>query len=153
MVVSANPNDVLVIYGLGSCVAVCLYDPVAQVGGVLHALLPNRNESSNQTGHPTKFVAEGVPSLVEAMLSLGARSNRLVAHLCGGAQMLTRPEFGDLMNIGKRNVLAAEAALQASGLKIRARTTGGKAGRTVKLYIASGQVTVKTLRQKERILV
>ena len=146
-------DDVLVAYGLGSCVAICLYDPVAQVGGMLHALLPTAaNENHRSKGSPTKFVDLGMPLLIESLLKLGATHNQLMAYLCGGAWMLIAPGFDDSLNIGERNVQAAEAALQAAGLRIRARATGGHIGRTVRLYIATGQVTVKTLEQGERAL-
>jgi chemotaxis protein CheC len=42
LMIETVPDEVLVAYGLGSCVAVCLYDPAARVGGMLHALLPHR---------------------------------------------------------------------------------------------------------------
>jgi chemotaxis protein CheD len=159
MIVSTEPEDVLVVYGLGSCVVICLYDPLAQVGGMLHALLPsptwdknNNNNNKNAVGNPTKFVNQGVPWLINSLVALGAKPTRLVAQLCGGAQMLTAPMFNGSLNIGQRNVLAAETALQIAKLEILSQATGGHIGRTVKLYIASGQVTVKTLVQKEQIL-
>ena len=150
MIVSDDPDDVLVAYGLGSCVAICLYDPVAQVGGMLHALLPAANE--NRRGNPTKFVDQGTPLLIESLLKLGARRSRLIAQLCGGAQLLSTLGFDGALDIGERNVLAAEAALQAAGLRVQARATGGHIGRTVRLYLATGQVTVKSLEQGERAL-
>lgn len=157
MIVSAEPDDVLVVYGLGSCVVICLYDPLAQVGGMLHALLPSpswdkNNNNKNAVGNPTKFVNQGVPQLIHSLVALGAKPTRLVAQLCGGAQMLTAPMFNGSLNIGRRNVLAAEIALQVANLEILSQATGGHIGRTVKLHIASGQVTVKTLVQKEQVL-
>jgi chemotaxis protein CheD len=153
MMVSADPADVLVVYGVGSCVVVCLHDPVTQVGGLLHALLPgaawNRRAVS---GKPTKFVDQGVPLLLKSLIDLGAKPARLQAHLCGGASMITTAGFNDMMNIGERNVLAAQMALQAAGLKINAQATGGQNGRTVKLRIANGQVTLKMLGEEEKML-
>jgi chemotaxis protein CheD len=152
MVVSDAPSDVLVAYGLGSCVAICLYDPVARVGGMLHALLPTAPEG-NSHGHVlTKFVEQGVPLLIDAVLKCGAARSRLTARLCGGAQMLTAPGFNDALNIGKRNVQVAENTLKAAGLRIQAQDTGGQAGRTVKFYLADGKVVVKTMGREERLL-
>ena len=153
MVVSADPNDVLVVFGLGSCVVVCLYDPVVRVGSMLHALLPNRPDSNNVNGRPTKYVDEGVPLLIDSLVALGAKPAQLRAYLCGGAQMIIKPGYNDSINVGERNLAAAEAAMQAAGLKIQARATGGHTGRTVKLYVAKGQVTVKMLNQEEQTLV
>ena len=145
-------EDVLVVYGLGSCVAVCLYDPVAQVGGMLHALLPSAPGDNGANGTPTKFVDRGLPILFEKMMALGAQQNRLLVYLCGGAQILSAPGFSNNLNIGQRNIQTAEALLQEAGFRIRAKDIGGNAGRTVKLNIRDGQVTVKTLGKGEQIL-
>lgn len=152
MVVSDVPEDVLIAYGLGSCVAVCLYDPDVRVGGMLHALLPSASAASRVDGTPTKYVNQGVPLLVDSLLRRGAKLHRLVVRLAGGAQVLAIPGAGQPLNIGERNVRAAEVALEALGLRIRARATGGNAGRTVKLYLSDGRVTVKSLGEPERVL-
>jgi chemotaxis protein CheD len=155
IVASDAPDDVLVAYGLGSCVAICLYDPVARVGGMLHALLPAAPNGNLNVGNPVKFVDRGTPLLLEALLESGARRTRLVAQLYGGAQALSAPGFedDDLLSIGERNVIAAETALRAAGLGIRTRATGGRIGRTVRLYIADGQVTVRSLGQDVQVMV
>jgi chemotaxis protein CheD len=152
IVASSSPDDVLVAYGLGSCVAVCLFDPVARVGGMLHALLPAALNGNGANGTPTKFVDRGVPLLIDSVVKLGAEQRRLIARLCGGAHVLTAPGFDDALNIGSRNVLAAEQALQAAKVRIQAQATGGHVGRTVKLYVASGQVIVKSLGQEEEAI-
>ncbi|MEE8390222.1 MAG: chemotaxis protein CheD [Anaerolineae bacterium] len=155
IVASDAPDDVLVAYGLGSCVAICLHDPVARVGGMLHALLPAVPNGNLNVGNPVKFVDLGTPLLLKALLELGARRTRLVAQLCGGAQALLAPGFedDDLLSIGERNVIAAETALRAAGLGIRTQATGGRIGRTVRLYIADGQVAVKSLGQDVQVMV
>ncbi len=152
MAVSDNPQDILVAYGLGSCVAVCLYDPVQQVGGMLHALLPEAPDGSRPQNNPVKFVDQGVLLLINALVQSGAKRSRLAARLCGGAQMLAAPGFNDSLKIGERNILAAKVALQAVGVPIRAQATGGNIGRTAKLHIASGQVTVKVMGHDEQII-
>jgi chemotaxis protein CheD len=152
MIVSKTPEDILVAYGLGSCVAVCLHDPVARVSGMLHALLPTMPKGDKTNGLPAKFVDQGIPLLLNAATALGAQRSRLLVHVCGGAQMLTAPGFNNTLNIGERNVAAASASLQAAGFSIKAQATGGHSGRTVKLYVASGQITVKTLGQGEIVL-
>jgi chemotaxis protein CheD len=152
MVISADPEDVLVAYGLGSCVAICLYDPQVRVGGMLHALLPTLDKNNNIAHTSTKFVDQGVPLLVNALVALRAKPTRLIAYLCGGACVLTKPSFNGMLNTGELNVQAARKALQAANLKIRGEATGEYKGRTVRLYLVNGQVTVKTLGQPERVL-
>jgi chemotaxis protein CheD len=152
LVVSADPQDVLVAYGLGSCVAICLYDPVARVGGMLHALLPSAPTRSEVACAPTRFVEQGVPPLLEAMQRVSVRGSRLIARVCGGACILSAPGFEQSLNIGERNIQAAADALRLVGLRIRSQDIGGRRGRTVKIYAATGRVAVKTLGQPERAL-
>ncbi len=147
-----SPNDLLVAYGLGSCVAICVYDAVAGIGGMIHSLLPQSAKNNGATAPTAKFVDEGVPLLLEAVKNAGAQTSRLEVYVCGGAQMLSAPGFKNTLNIGERNVAAAETALAAAGLRIRGRDTGGTSGRTVKLRIDSGEITVKTLGQGEKVL-
>lgn len=153
MVASTDIDDVLVVYGVGSCMVVGLYDPITKVGGILHALLPGINwQRQSVRGKPTKYVDQGIPLLMETMTSLGARKNRLVAYLCGGAQVINAPGLSDTFSIGERNVLAARMALRGAGLDVNSEMTGGRVGRTLRLHMADGKVTVKTLGQEERVL-
>ncbi|MCB0191134.1 MAG: chemotaxis protein CheD [Anaerolineae bacterium] len=152
MIVSNTPDDVLVAYGLGSCVAICLYDPVTKVGGMLHALLPHANSQQNGNNVPAKFVDSGFPLLLKSMVQRRGERNRLVVYLCGGAQLISAPNFSDMLKIGQRNVEAAHNALKIARLNIRNQDTGGNAGRTVKLHIDTGHVTVKSLGQGEKRL-
>jgi chemotaxis protein CheD len=92
--------------------------------------------------------------LIESLVTLGARRSRLTAQLCGGAQVLSAPGFEEesILNIGKRNIQAAENALKATGIWVKARDTGGNIGRTVRLYVTNGKVTVKSLGRGEKVL-
>jgi chemotaxis protein CheD len=152
LVVSKNPNDILVAYGLGSCVAVCLYDPVAEIGGMIHSLLPKAAQPNGAGAQNAKFVDEGVPLLMSKVLAAGAQKGRLKIYLCGGAQMLSAPGFKNALNIGERNVMAAEEALKLQGVRLIAQSTGGTSGRTVRLFVDTGKITVKTLGQGEVVL-
>jgi len=151
-IVSEQVDDVLVSYGLGSCVAVCLYDSVTGVGGMLHALLPAAPNPEAAHTHPAKFVEHGVPLLIQAMAQRGARRSRLRTALCGGGQVLAVSGVNGKLHIGERNVDAAKTALQTAGLAIQAQDTGGQVGRTVKFHIANGHTTVKTFGKGEQAL-
>ncbi len=153
MVVSVDPNDVLVIYGLGSCVAVCLYDPVVGAGGMLHALLPTSVRQNSIGLNRAKFVDQGISLLIDSLVDLGAKPKRLIAKLSGGARIVvTTPSFNESFYIGRRNVKMAESTLQAAGVKVTARAIGGSVGRTIKFYIADGRVTIRTLKHKKETL-
>ncbi|GAB4445812.1 MAG: chemotaxis protein CheD [Anaerolineae bacterium] len=152
LVVSKNPEDSLVAYGLGSCVAVSMYDPVTKVAGMIHSLLPKAANANGGAKTPAKFVDEGIPRLVEAIQKAGGSKSRVIVYLCGGAQMLAAPGFKNSLNIGERNVDTAESILRASGFRIQARSTGGNSGRTVRMQVATGELTVKTLGEGEKTL-
>ena len=76
----------------------------------------------------------------------------MVINLVGGAQMSLAPGMGTAFKIGEENVAAVHAALKAEGLKPKAVETGGNKGRTVRLFIESGQAVVASAGQESREL-
>lgn len=147
---SRQMNEVLVAYGLGSCVGVAVYDPQARVAGLLHAVLPERLNGSEPAS--PKYVDSGLLGLLTQMEKEGADRRRLIVWLTGGANMLTAPGFKQTLNIGERNVAAALAGLATLNMKIRAQDVGGHVGRTVRLYVATGRFTLRALGSQEREL-
>ena len=149
--ISRHPQEVLVAYGLGSCVGVGMYDPVAQLGGLLHAVLPQRlNGSSGVLA--AKYVDSGLAQLLREMQAAGASNERLVIRMAGGANMLTVSDLQKASNIGERNIVAAIATLSAMRLSCRAQDVGGNMGRTFRVYVASGRMTVRVIGAKEKDL-
>lgn len=144
MKIATNQGDTLITYALGSCLGVTIYDPVAGVGGLLHVMLP---DSTSQTSHskpnPYKFVDTGLPQLFKQSYQAGARKERLVVKVVGGASSKEN-EADDMFQIGKRNFLALKKLLWKNGVMITAHEVGGNASRTVSLEIGSGEVTVKS---------
>ncbi len=146
--ISRDPGEVLVAYGLGSCVGVGLYDPVTRVTGMLHAILPSCPGSSD--GQPSKYVDSGIALLLDEMRRAGSDRKRLVVRMAGGANMLTAPGFTRFLDIGSRNVGMAVSTLAALNLKIVGQEVGGNIGRTVRLYVADGRMTIRTAGNMER---
>lgn len=134
-------SGIISTYGLGSCVAVTLYDRIAKVGGLLHALLPEAAYYGNR-GNPAKYVDTGLQLLLRDVRKLGGNPRRLEAKLFGGAHMFTNVTSEKLM-IGKRNVEVAKRELKKLGIKLVAEDTGGKGGRTVYLDVATGKVRMR----------
>ena len=94
---------------------------------------------------------QGTPLLIKSLLKLGANRRRLIAQLCGGARALFTPDLKqNALNIGQRNVQAAESALRAEGLGILAQDTGGDIGRTVKFYIDNGLVIIQNSQKRDQ---
>ena len=137
---SEDQESELTCLGLGSCIAVSMFDPVAKIGGMAHVVLP---ASRGKTGDKaTRYADVAVPYLLETLRKSGAVHSRLVIYLVGGAQMSLAPGLGTAFKIGDDNAVAVRAALAAERLKPQAEEIGGHKGRTVRLYIGSGKMTV-----------
>jgi len=134
---------VLTCVGLGSCVALCAWDPVAKVGGMAHLFLAS--SGATNAGPPGKFVNTGVPSLLKEMIGMGASTCRLTIKMAGGAQMLAIPGAETQLRVGEENVAAVRKALRREGLPIQGEDVGGRSGRQVQLFVGTGAVVVKTV--------
>jgi chemotaxis protein CheD len=138
----------LVTYALGSCIAIAIHDRVANVGGLLHFMLPDSamNPAKAQN-NPWTFADTGIPRLFHEAYQYGADKRRLSVYLLGGAQIVaTNEEF----NIGKRNHLAARKILWKAGVIVHGETVGGNIARTVRLEIATGKVFWRGPGESER---
>ncbi len=136
--VSKRPGDELVARGLGSCIGLALVDRVAGVAGLAHIVLPESTESDRDCDRG-KFADLAVPELISQMCRAGATQHNLEAVLAGGACMF---RLGDL-DIGGRNESAVRAVLARSGVLLRAAATGGARGRTMRVAMDDGTITVK----------
>lgn len=140
MLSSNDASAQLVTYSLGSCVGVTVYDPERKVGGMLHAMLPDSNLNiARAKDRPYMFVDTGLPALFHAVMGLGGTRSRLIVKLAGGAQFLDEKK---VFNIGERNVQATLAMLARNGMPLTGRDTGGHSSRTLRLDLATGNVTV-----------
>lgn len=142
---SCDAGMTLSALGLGSCIALAAHDPVRRVAGMVHVMLP-ASTIATHPGPPGKYADTAVPALVAAMERLGADRARLVCKMAGGAQMFA--SGGGLLNIGARNAIAVRAALTQVGLRLTAADTGGSAGRTLELHVATGLVRVRSVRRE-----
>jgi chemotaxis protein CheD len=140
MVFSRDPKVVLVAYGLGSCVGLSAWDPVARVGGLAHFMLPTGDESG---GPPVKFVSGGFNRFMDGFRGAGGLPSRAHFKAAGGAAMLQMLSNG--LEIGKRNVDAVHGAVSSAGFRLAASDVGGRAGRTVQLEVGTGRLLVKSL--------
>jgi len=143
MQVSADPGATLITYALGSCLGVAVYDPVARVGGMLHALLPHIElDPVRARDQPAMFVESGLPALFRACYAQGARKERLVVHLAG-AGANTIPER-DHFEIGRRNLLMARKLFWKNSILVSGQDVGGNAPRTLSLRMDTGAATVRS---------
>lgn len=141
--VTDGPDVVLICLGLGSCVAISLYDPVRRVGGMAHMVLPDSSAGRPSAGS-AKFVDQAIPMLLDELRQAGANVRRLVVDIAGGASMLASSIAGGPEQVGPRNVNAVTEVLAEAGIHMRSAETGGNHGRTVRLHIATGELEVST---------
>lgn len=137
---SRDTNSYLVTYSLGSCVGVVAYDPVKQIGGMLHYQLPSSNGHQDRAKkNPLMFADLGIPLLFKGMENKGASLGRVIIGIYGGAKVLMD---SDLFKIGTQNVRVAKKILWQQCLHISNEDVGGDKGRTVHLDIETGKITV-----------
>jgi chemotaxis protein CheD len=134
LVVSAEPCNIQTI--LGSCVAVCLYDPILKQGGMNHYMLPLWNGEGLES---PKYGNIAVDMLIEKMAGIGSKKKSLVAKVFGGANQFENTTI----NVGERNIQVAETILNKHGINLGAKSVGGGQGRRIVFNSSSGQVMMK----------
>lgn len=144
--VSADPNETLVTYSLGSCIGVTIWDPEVRAGGMIHYMLPESGLSKAKAKvRPAMFADTGLPLLFRSVYKLGAVKNRLIVKVAGGSQLL---DDNGTFAIGKRNYIMLRKILWKNGVLIDNEHVGGSLSRTLRLHIETGRVTLK-MRQGE----
>ncbi|MGH7677993.1 MAG: chemotaxis protein CheD [Gemmatimonadaceae bacterium] len=125
---------------LGSCVAVCLFDARAKIGGINHFLLPDQ---SSDPATLARYGPSATQLLLDQMIALGARAETMTARLVGGANVLSA--FRVNPPLGERNALSAEEVLTAAGVLVSSRDVGGTNGRKLVFLPCEGTTFVKLI--------
>ena len=141
---AAAAPGVLMTVGLGSCVAILLYDPTARVAGLAHVLLPSP-ALARRDAAPGRFPQTAVPRTLELMAELGASPRRVTARLAGGASMFASLAAPGTIQMGERNLVACRQVLSLQGIALTGEATGGDYGRTVRLWAADGRIEVTSV--------
>jgi len=149
IMVAESPN-LLRAVGIGSCIAVALYDKDATIGGLAHIVLPCMEEASNKS-HPARFTDAAIGMMIDQMKRQGARIQHIMAKIFGGANMFPEIISSDsTMNIGRRNISAVREELERHNIEIIAEEVGDNIGRTVLFDTEDGSVVVKTAHNGEK---
>jgi chemotaxis protein CheD len=126
---------------LGSCVAVCLWDPKAKIGGINHYLLP---VYSGEGAASPRFGDISIRELLSRLLTLGCDRRRLEAKLFGGACVLAAfRERKD--HLGSQNIHTARELLAAEGVPVVGEAVGGHRGRKLIFATDNGSAWLKEL--------
>jgi chemotaxis protein CheD len=123
---------------LGSCIAVCLYDPQNRIGGLNHFMLPDAADSRD-CGRYGSFAME---LLINAMLKRGALRGSLQAKVFGGGRVI---EGMHTLNVGERNAAFAMQYLETERIPVLSKDVLGVHPRKVAFVANSGKVMVKRL--------
>jgi len=128
--ITSDPNEVLSTI-LGSCIAACLWDSRAGVGGMNHFLLP---DSTGEDSTSLRYGLHAMELLINGLLRAGAQRQALRAKLFGGAHLLPH-----LPDIGGRNFRFARDFLQREGIAHVGGSVGGDRGRRVRFWPCQGR--------------
>jgi len=127
---------------LGSCVTVCLYDPVLNIGGMNHFMLPYWN---GQGLASPKYGNIAIEKLLDKMLSFGCNKNSIKAKIFGGGEVIETQIVQ--FHIGARNIEVAKLALEEKKIQIVSSSVGGKLGRKIEFMTSTGEVRQKYVQK------
>lgn len=140
--ISSRPDEVLTTL-LGSCIAVCLHDPEARLGGMNHFLLPGDPGSQSTC---LRYGTNAMELMINSLVKQGAAQGRLQAKVFGGAKLLTRQG-----EIGEANARFAFWFLENEQIPVISQDTGGKRGRKLRFWPTSGRVQLMLIDDTSEI--
>jgi len=138
----ASKRNIMIVTVLGSCVSACLMDPIARISGMNHFMLPDRSGNNTLLSEPARYGAHAMEMLINNLLSMGARRERLEAKVFGAGRVLA-----GMSDVGARNAQFALEYLERERIPVRARDVGGESARKVYLFVETGRVLVKEINQ------
>ena len=136
----ASMRPVVIETVLGSCVAVCLHDPVACVGGMNHIFLPGRSDLKCFDS-VARYGINAMELLINRIMRLGGARDRLVAKAFGGAHIV--PEISRENGMGARNVEFVLEFLKMEGIALASHDLGGCDTRRIYFHTDTGDVYLK----------
>ncbi len=140
MFASSEPTVIQTI--LGSCVSVCLFDPVRKVGGMNHILLPGRI-GLEKFDDATRYGIHAMEMLINSIMKLGSLRKNIISKVFGGAHLMRSIDKD--MSAGPKNVRFVEEFLKLENILVKSKNTGGNIGRKIYFHTNTGDVFLKKL--------
>lgn len=137
----SDDKDVMMVTTLGSCVAACIHDPVASIGGMNHFLLPENPSQEGPADAAARYGGVAMERLINDLLTRGARRERMVAKVFGGARVIE-----SRYDIGLANARFVIDYISNESLTLGGVDLGGTAARRVHYFPASGKAVRRLLR-------
>ena len=144
----AKGEGMLVTYALGSCIGICLYDPLIKLGAMIHIMLPLNMETGRK--NTMKYADTGLRETLRQMEAKGASRARITAKIAGGACMFELK--GGLGNIGQRNIESVHMQLKKEGIRLLKEDVGGTVARTLLFDVSNGMACVRCYGRPELII-
>lgn len=141
---------ILITYALGSCIGVCLYDPVIKLGGMVHIMLPINMEGGG--GNVFKYADTGIAETLRKMEAFGAVRSRIVGKIAGGAKMFDIQGGGSIGNIGLRNIESVKLTLTKERIRLLREDVGANYARTLLFDSATGKGVIRSYGRNEVII-
>ena len=145
-----SDEDIVITTVLGSCVAACLWDRQAGIGGMNHFMLPDGGSQPDPTGLAGRYGVFAMEQLINELIKRGGRKPSFEAKVFGGGQVLRNMTS---LNVGQRNAAFVEQFLRTEGIRIGARDLLDVHPRRVAFFPASGRALCKKLAQADASLV
>ena len=143
----ARTSGNIITYALGSCIGICLYDPMIKLGAMVHIMLPDAPKGN--VDNVFKYADTGIRETLRKMEAFGAVRSRIVAKIAGGARMFDIPDKSALGNIGDRNAAAVRQILAAERIRLLKEDTGANYARTMSLDVETGLAKIKVFGREE----
>lgn len=137
-----SSSDELITTLLGSCVAVCLFDPLLKISGMNHFMLEGKLLGATQNSLTTgKHALHSINKLIDEMIRIGSGKNELIAKVFGGGAVLASENT--IHTIPADNIRAAKMILEMEDIDIQSEDLGDKFTRKILMDVKTGKVYLK----------
>jgi chemotaxis protein CheD len=137
---------------VGSCVAICIFDPETKIAGMAHVMLPKNNTSEPNPKPEGKFADIALKTLIERLVTNGAKLSRLKAKMAGGANIFQNENKKTVFNIGMRNAETIRTTLAEKKISLVSEDIGSTGGRWVIYDANSSEMKVKERTKGVKII-
>lgn len=136
---------------VGSCVAICLYDPESKIAGMAHVMLPknNSNKAITNPDEIGKFADSAIKTILDRLVSKGCDIRRIKAKMAGGATIFTHESKDTLFNVGPKNIKEIKSILLEKNIQLVAEDTGASFGRWVRFNTQTNEMTITSSMKKD----
>ncbi len=140
----ASSKPIVIHTLLGSCVAVCLFDPVARIGGMNHIFLPGKTDLKD-LNMASRYGVNAMELLINRIMDLGGRRNRLSAKVFGGAHMLS--PISEENGVGRKNAEFVRDFLHIEKIRFINGDLGGNDARKIYFHTDTGEVLLSRVKK------